>query len=129
MAQRAMRQCNHPGCAALVKEGYCEEHKNDADSYRASSGERGYDSRWRRYRSAYLARHPLCVECEREGRVTRATDVDHIVPIKGQADPLFWREANHQGLCHACHSRKTVLDRARGGAYPLKRCQKAPRAP
>jgi 5-methylcytosine-specific restriction protein A len=113
MAQRVMRQCNHPGCPALVKEGYCEAHKSDADMYRPSSNERGYDSRWRAYRASYLSRHPLCVECEKQGRVTRATDVDHIVPVKGQDDPLFWKESNHQSLCGFHHKSKTAKENVR----------------
>ena len=40
------------------------------------------------------------------GRYVRATDVDHIVPHRG--DPaLFWDEENWQALCHSCHSKKT----------------------
>ena len=42
----------------------------------------------------------------KEGRYTRATDVDHIVPHRG--DPaLFWDEDNWQALCHRHHSVKT----------------------
>jgi 5-methylcytosine-specific restriction protein A len=58
----------------------------------------------------YLAEHPLCVECEREGRAEAATDVDHIVPVTGPDDPLFWEESNHAALCHSCHSRKTARE-------------------
>ena len=35
--------------------------------------------RYRRWRRAYLARHPLCVRCLSHGRTQAATDVDHIV--------------------------------------------------
>lgn len=53
--------------------------------------------------------HPLCVECLRHGKATPATDVDHIVPHKGNKR-LFWDRSNWQPLCHECHSRKTVLE-------------------
>jgi 5-methylcytosine-specific restriction endonuclease McrA len=33
-------------------------------------------------RNRWIAQHPLCAHCEAEGRVTVATEVDHIVPIK-----------------------------------------------
>jgi predicted kinase len=60
----------------------------------------------------YLAEHPLCVECERIGLVTAATDVDHIVAKRhGGTDD----EDNLQALCHACHSRKT--NRERGSTH------------
>ncbi|MBE8614863.1 HNH endonuclease, partial [Morganella morganii] len=32
---------------------------------------------------------------------------DHIIPIEGEQDVLFWPEWNHQPLCHTCHNRKT----------------------
>ncbi|MDE9591062.1 HNH endonuclease, partial [Xenorhabdus bovienii] len=34
--------------------------------------------------------------------------VDHIIPIQGDADVLFWPASNHQALCQTCHNRKTV---------------------
>ena len=37
-----------------------------------------------------------------------STDVDHIIPIEGQKDPLFFDVENVQALCHSCHSKKTA---------------------
>lgn len=84
---------------------------------RASSSARGYDSEWRKVRAAYLVVNPVCVVCERGGRVVAATEVDHIKAHKG--DPqLFWDENNWQALCKPCHSRKTVSeDGGFGNAY------------
>ena len=63
-----------------------------------------YDNqRWRKVRRMHLAEHPMCVMCERQGRVTAATVVDHIVPHEGNAD-LFWDMDNWQSLCATCHS-------------------------
>lgn len=45
---------------------------------------------------------------------TIAAVVDHIVPIEGEHDPLFWCETNWQGLCHRCHNRKRRTERAWG---------------
>lgn len=57
-------------------------------------------------REAFLQAHPLCRPCEEEGRTTPATEVDHIVPHRG--DPArFWDMENLQPICHACHVRKT----------------------
>lgn len=64
-------------------------------------------ARWRRCRRSVLAAHPLCAECERQGRITLATDVDHIIPYDGTGNP--YDPANLQPLCHSCHSRKTVI--------------------
>jgi 5-methylcytosine-specific restriction protein A len=54
-----------------------------------------------------LSEHPLCVECERQGRITPATVVDHIVPHKGNLE-LFWDENNLQAICKRCHDGKTA---------------------
>ena len=50
--------------------------------------------------------HPLCAECRKQGRYTKATVVDHIVPHRGD-QKLFWDRSNWQPLCKACHDRKT----------------------
>ena len=69
---------------------------------------RHYGTRhWRRLRRLILSGEPLCRECEREGRLTLATQVDHIVPRdRGGADD----DANLQPLCQSCHSRKTATE-------------------
>jgi 5-methylcytosine-specific restriction endonuclease McrA len=59
--------------------------------------------RWEKARKTYLASHPLCAMCQREGRVTAATVVDHIKPHKGDTK-LFWDVANNwQALCKPHH--------------------------
>lgn len=83
--------------------------KVTTSSKRASSTQRGYDARWRKARAAYLVLHPVCVVCERRGRVVAATEVDHIKAHKGN-DALFWDELNWQALCKPCHSEKTVRE-------------------
>lgn len=71
---------------------------------------------WRRLRARILSANPLCVHCEREGRVTAATEVDHRVPLAqgGTDDP-----GNLDPVCAECHARKTASeasDRGRGGS-------------
>jgi 5-methylcytosine-specific restriction protein A len=39
----------------------------------------------------------------------RATELDHIIPHKGNNE-LFWDESNHQGLCKHHHSLKTAKE-------------------
>ncbi len=68
-----------------------------------SSTARGYGYKWQKVREIFLAENPLCVYCKREGRVTAANVVDHIVPHKGD-QKLFWRRSNWQALCASCHS-------------------------
>lgn len=91
-----------------------------------TAAQRGYNSRWQRARIGWLAAHPLCVMCERSGRVTAATVVDHIVPHRmawalasGDVDAIaaararFWDRNNWQSLCKAHHdSAKQAQERS-----------------
>lgn len=64
-----------------------------------------------RERAWLFARHPLCVVCEQQGRVTVATVRDHIVPLaEGGADT----RANTQALCEACNQEKASRESVRG---------------
>lgn len=83
--------------------------KHQPAAPRESSTQRGYGYRWQQTRAGYLAKHPLCVHCKREGRVEPATDLDHITPHKGD-QTLFWDRGNWQGLCRMHHSRKTASE-------------------
>ena len=66
-------------------------------------------ARWQKLRKQVLLKQPFCAECQRQGKITRATIVDHIKPHKGNLD-LFWDEENLQSLCKSCHDRKTVQE-------------------
>lgn len=78
--------------------------KRDAEdrARRGTRTDRGYDSRWWKYRALYLRQHPLCVLCAENGRTVAATVVDHIVPHKGD-QRVFWDPKNHRALCKPCH--------------------------
>ena len=67
-------------------------------------------TRWRRGRPSFLRANPLCSMCRRDGRVSAARVVDHVIPHKG--DPiLFFDQANWQALCFSCHnSRKKRIE-------------------
>jgi 5-methylcytosine-specific restriction protein A len=43
--------------------------------------------------------------CERTGKVTAATVIDHKISMANGGD--FWDEDNWQGLCTKCHRIKT----------------------
>ncbi|MEG6507059.1 HNH endonuclease [Nitratidesulfovibrio sp. 1201_IL3209] len=131
MPLRPLRPCRWTGCPATTRDpsGYCDAHRPQAeqrradaakaraaahDARRGSSHSRGYGAAWRRLRADVLRDEPLCRECARQGRVTPATDVDHIVArSRGGTDD----RANLQPLCHRCHSRKTARE---DGGRPLR---------
>ena len=108
MGTRPKRPCRYPGCPELVApgEGYCERHKAQAakldHNTRGSSRQRGYDSRWDAVRKIKLSKNPLCEECLKEGRVTRADLVHHIIPV--DKDPsLILVMDNLMSVCNHCH--------------------------
>ena len=108
MPRRPDTPCRHPGCPALVPYGvkYCAKHKPLHHEEVRSASARGYNSRWQKASKRYLASHVFCVECLKEGKYVKATDVDHITPHRGN-QRLFWDEHNWQALCHRHHSVKT----------------------
>lgn len=73
-----------------------------------SAAARGYDGAWRRLRLRILADEPLCRFCCAEGRVTPATDVDHITPFRGLDDPRRLDPANLRPLCRLHHLQRTA---------------------
>ena len=77
---------------------------------RGGANARGYDARWRKARALFLRQNPLCAECHKNGVLTPATVVDHIIPHRGDA-VLFWDKQNWQPLCKDCHDKKTGLGR------------------
>ncbi|EFI6336193.1 HNH endonuclease [Escherichia coli] len=97
-----------------MKSGKCEEHRRAAwraeDARRGHRRARGYSRLWDKYRAMYLKKNPLCVRCLAKGIYTPALVVDHIIPINGGGDVLFWPEWNHQALCQTCHNRKTTRE-------------------
>ncbi|CAK8736870.1 hypothetical protein SODG_001515 [Sodalis praecaptivus] len=112
MPWQPLKRCTEPGCFKRVKSGKCELHKQAArrlqDKRRGTHTQRGYSSQWAKYRLSYLKEHPLCVACESNGIYKPAKIVDHIIPVDGGSDVLFWWKDNHQALCMSCHSRKTM---------------------
>lgn len=55
----------------------------------------------------------MCEECLRQGRLTPATVVDHVRPLKQGGAALDFR--NLQSLCAACHGRKSIEEGSRFG--------------
>lgn len=74
---------------------------------------------WRSCRAAGLAAEPLCVACQKVGKVTAATVRDHIKPINPQNAwdtqnglyPHPLDRSNHQSMCAPCHNSKSAKER------------------
>jgi len=106
MPYKSLKSCKYYRCPNLIKPGeiYCKEHRYLAK--RKSSTKQGYGYRWQVESKKFLRDNPYCAYCLREGRYTKATVVDHIVPHRGDMD-LFWDKSNWQGLCVKHHNKKT----------------------
>ena len=117
MPKAAPKPCGYPGCGVLVRDGTsrCSKHPSVNkfnDAARGSRHERGYGKEWDRARESVLkSAGGLCRACETQGRITLASDVDHVIPkAEGGTDA----ESNLQALCHDCHSAKSKAEAARG---------------
>lgn len=114
MPSKPGRPCRAPGCPAVVRDGaWCPAHQqlSVTPDERPSASRRGYDVRWRKIRRMVLREEPLCVECEKAGRVTAANEVDHIIPLRQGGTH---ERSNLQPLCKSCHSKKTNRERVGG---------------
>jgi 5-methylcytosine-specific restriction enzyme A len=69
--------------------------------------ERTRGRKWMQIRGHVLRSEPRCEPCLARGRITAATEVDHIVPLKlGGTDA----PNNLQSICTDCHSEKTATE-------------------
>lgn len=110
MPTRPQRPCRYPRCPELVDSGYCANHAEldkRADRWRGSAASRGYDANWRRFRIAYLRKHPLCVDCLAQQRVMAATEPHHVQKVRDRPD-LMYDERNLMPLCKPCHQVRTA---------------------
>lgn len=121
MPKAPRKVCAKPGCGKIASGTFCDEHaaqrKNERkvaairyDEERGTAASRGYGSRWSRYSKRFREQNPLCVMCKKEGKLKVGNCVDHIIPVNGPDDPLFWEPSNHQTLCTRCHSIKTASE-------------------
>lgn len=114
MGTKPLRPCRHPGCYALVSDGYCNKHRPRRSEHRSEAAKEWHklyklDIWVKDLRPSQLAAEPFCRECAKVGLRVFAEEVDHITPHRGNM-ALFTDRRNLQSLCHSCHSRKTLLE-------------------
>ena len=109
--KRALSPCRR--CRALTRDrsGFCEAHRHSGWAewqQGKTSTQRGYGAPWRRLRIEVMNRdRGLCQTCKRAGRITQATEVDHIIPKhQNGTDSL----TNTEAICSACHRAKTSTE-------------------
>jgi 5-methylcytosine-specific restriction protein A len=72
---------------------------------------RGYGAAWDKLRKQVMLRDcGLCQTCRKQGRVTIAKAVDHVISkAKGGTDDL----ANLAAICNPCHNAKTITEQGK----------------
>ena len=123
MPWKPKRPCRHPGCPNLSDQSYCEAHRKGA----AADSNRVYDESrrdremkefynspaWRSLRELKLKRNPVCEECYRKGRISKAAIADHVLPAREYPSKRLDID-NLQSLCRGCHNKKTAAERGQG---------------
>ena len=119
---------NKVGCKNLTSQTYCDEHKyileererdrhKRYDKYkRDQQAKKFYGSAaWQRTREHRLMLDKgLCQHCLKENKLTYATMVDHIIPVR--VDWSLRLDINNlQSLCDPCHAIKTLKDKDKYG--------------
>ncbi len=112
MPRKPKRPCSHPNCPKLVDGRFCEEHLKEYNKryekyVRDPAIKKRYRGAWRKIRNNYINAHPLCEQCLKDGRYTKAEEVHHVLPLsRGGTHSTD----NLMALCKPCHSRISVLD-------------------
>lgn len=86
-----------------------KQARREYDQRRGSARERGYTWEWEKAAAQWKQENPLCVECDRQGRLTPSAVVDHVRPHKGDED-WFWNQENWEAICKRCHDTKTRME-------------------
>lgn len=61
--------------------------------------------KWRKFAKRYKEKNPLCIECQKENKVSGAYVADHIKRIEDGGE--IYNEDNIQGLCEFHHNSKS----------------------
>lgn len=115
MPTTSPRPCSHAGCGVLVRDGSgrCPRHPREQWAKRPEITKRITGRKLQKLRAELFARDPRCAECRKQGRLSLATQRDHIAPLaEGGADD----DSNVQGLCDDCHREKSLAEALRGRA-------------
>ena len=107
MPRKPKRPCSYPSCPRLTDGRFCEEHaKQEARRYekydRLPEVKKRYGRAWQVIRNRFIAAHPLCEICEKNGKITPAEEVHHIKPRRLNGSNTL---SNLITLCSKCHQK------------------------
>ncbi|WP_440863908.1 HNH endonuclease [Staphylococcus shinii] len=111
------KKCNKVNCFNLISftEKYCEKHKEENNKYDKQRFNNDKEvrqtyntSRWKTIRKQTLIRDMHnCLYCLHNGIYTRATVVDHYIPVRDAYERRY-DATNLISSCSACNTRKAV---------------------
>lgn len=110
--RKPKRPCSHPACPKLTDSRFCEEHARQENKRyekydRDPAVRRRYGRAWKRIRDRHISLFPLCEECKKQGKLTPAEEVHHIIPLSRGGTHAA---NNLMSLCKSCHSEITARD-------------------
>lgn len=85
--------------------------RKEHDRRRGTAASRGYDHRWNEFAAAIKRDRVFCDLCSTIGHETAIISngvADHIIPVTGPDDPLFWEPTAVWALCVACDRWKSI---------------------
>lgn len=113
--RKPLKPCKEFGCNELTRNSYCKNHEKNAQKThriynkykRNQTAQSFYNSyEWQKVRRARLEMdNYLCQSCLRQGIVTKADVVHHIIELL-----VDWSKRldinNLESVCHSCHNRE-----------------------
>jgi 5-methylcytosine-specific restriction protein A len=122
-----MRPSMASGAKAHTRKPVGTPHKRSTThrprEQRTHAAARGYDHKWAKFRTSFLASNPLCEYCMARGRVEVATVCDHDLPHEQDAH-LFWDNTFTACCAHHHNSLKQRLERQYKGESLLAQIRK-----
>lgn len=95
-------------CGGIIRDKVCSRcGPKQTRKHSKTTKQRGYGSDWQRFRARHLAENPLCIDCEKAGKVTPANELHHIRKIKDRPE-LRLEASNVMALCKDCHDARTA---------------------
>lgn len=105
------QKCNFLGCQGtkIFGTNSCEKHGGKRSTRYKENAKLYNSAAWKSLRTSMRSQHPLCASCLARGLVRQTEHIDHVIPHRQDADRFLvnlW-----QGLCAACHTQKTTLEK------------------
>jgi 5-methylcytosine-specific restriction enzyme A len=105
------KKCHFLGCKEdkIFGTNFCAAH-GAKRSERYKKSEKLYNSAgWKSIKATMRSQHPLCASCLSRGIIAPTEHIDHVIPHR--QDTAKFMVNVFQGLCAACHSQKTLLEK------------------